>query len=393
MQLRVPLCRPTIEDDEVAAVVEVLRSGWLASGPKTAGFEEAFGQYVGAPHAIAVESGTAGLHLVLAALGIGPGDEVITPSMTWPATANVVELLGARAVFADVLPGTLLLDCADVARRITSRTRAVIPVHYAGAPVDLEGLRGVLRGRSITVVHDAAHAVGTRHRGELIGGGAEPAVFSFHPIKNITTGEGGMVTLADDRLAERVRLLRFHGITKDAWSRHHSSGAGRYEVLEPGWKYAMSDLHAALGLVQLTKLDRFNARRQQLADRYDLLLRGLDTIRLPESPPYPHTHAWHLYVVRLEQSLLGIDRDGFMAELGELGIGTGLHFTPVHLHQHYRRDGRNSPGDLPVTEAAGETVLSLPLYPDMTDEEQDRVVAAVRTVAEAHRVRTGEGVR
>ncbi|QLE76431.1 aminotransferase class I/II-fold pyridoxal phosphate-dependent enzyme [Streptomyces rectiverticillatus] len=386
MEQRIPLSKPTIEDDEIAAVVDVLRSGWLAAGPRAGEFEEAFGELLGASHAVAVDSATAGLHLVLAALGVGPGHEVIVPSLTWPSTANVVELLGARAVFADVLPGTLLLDPADAARRITPDTRAVIPVHYAGAPADLDALRAVTRDRGITLVHDAAHALGTRYGSEPIGCGTEPAVFSFHPVKNITTAEGGMVTVSDDRLAERLRLLRFHGITKDTWSRHHGTGPVRYEVLEPGWKYTMPDLHAALGIVQLRKLDRFNARRRELAERYGRLLAGSEEIDLPEVPPYAHVHAWHLYAVRLRLDRLAIERDAFIGALGELGIGAGVHFTPLHLHHHYRSDHRKPPGGLPVTEAAGEALVSLPLHPGLSDDEQDRVVAAVRTLVARHRL-------
>ncbi|MFF4607399.1 DegT/DnrJ/EryC1/StrS family aminotransferase [Streptomyces sp. NPDC001339] len=393
---RVPLSRPTIEDDEIASVVAVLRSGWLASGPKVVEFEQAFGQLLGAPHAIAVGSATAGLHLVLAALAVGPGDEVVVPSLTWPSTANVIELLGARAVFADVQPGTLLLDPADVARRITPRTRAVIPVHYAGAPADLDALRAVTKGRGIALVHDAAHALGTRYGSEPIGCGAEPAVFSFHPVKNITTAEGGMVTVSDAQLAERLRLLRFHGITKDTWSRHHGTGPVRYEVLEPGWKYTLSDLNAALGVVQLGKVERFNARRRELAARYARLLAGLAELHLPEAPPYTHTHAWHLYVVHLRLDRLAIDRDAFIEALGELGIGAGVHFTPVHQHRHYRRSREAmsvSGVDLPVTEAAGEAIVSLPLYPGMSDEDQDHVVAAVRTLVTRHRLPAAGGTR
>lgn len=394
---RVPLNRPVIEDDEIASVVAVLRSGWLASGPRVAEFERAFGELLGAPHAIAVGSATAGLHLVLAALGTAPGDEVIVPSLTWPSTVNVVELLGASVVFADVLPGTLLLDPADVARRITDRTRAVIPVHYAGAPADLAALRAVVKDRGVTLVHDAAHALGTRYGSgpgsEAIGSGREPAVFSFHPTKNVTTGEGGMVTVSDGDLAERLRLLRYHGLTKDTWARHLGSGPVRYEVLEPGWKYTLSDIHAALGTVQLGKLDRFNARRRELAARYGRLLAGVRELHLPEVPPYDHTHAWHLYVVRLRPDRLTIGRDAFIAALDALGVGAGVHFTPVHLHHHYRHRARSTaPGDvrLPVTEAAGETIVSLPLHPGLSDEDQDHVVEALRTlVARHHRPASG----
>lgn len=353
----VPWSRPSLGEDEIASAVAVLRSGWTASGPKTAEFEDAFRELAGAPYALAVESATAGLHLVLAALGVGPGDEVITPSLTWPATANVAELLGARAVFADVLPGTLLLDPAEVRRLVTDRTKAVFVVHYAGAPADLARLRTITAEHGITLVHDAAHALGTWYGDEFVGAGTDPAVFSFHPVKNITTAEGGMVTLGDGALAERIRLLRYHGLTQSSWARHGGAGGSRYEVLCPGWKYVMSDLNAAIGLVQLGKLDTFNARRTALAHRYSHLLADL--------------------------TALAIDRDEFATALADSGIGAGIHFTPVHMHRYYREREPHL-RRLPVTEAAGQTELSLPLYPDMTEAQQDRVVAAVRTVAERH---------
>lgn len=379
----VPWSRPSLGEDEIASAVAVLRSGWTASGPKTAEFEDAFRELAGAPYALAVESATAGLHLVLAALGVGPGDEVITPSLTWPATANVAELLGARAVFADVLPGTLLLDPAEVRRLVTDRTKAVFVVHYAGAPADLARLRTITAEHGITLVHDAAHALGTWYGDEFVGAGTDPAVFSFHPVKNITTAEGGMVTLGDGALAERIRLLRYHGLAQSSWTRHRGAGGSRYEVLCPGWKYVMSDLNAAIGLVQLGKLDTFNARRTALAHRYSRLLADLTPIHLPEVPPYPHRHAWHLYAIRLDLAALAIDRDEFATALADSGIGAGIHFTPVHMHRYYR-EREPHPRRLPVTEAAGQTELSLPLYPDMTEAQQDRVVAAVRTVAQRH---------
>lgn len=391
----VPLSRPTIEDEEIGSVVECLRSGWLTSGPKVLAFEAAFRTRLGTAHAVAVNSATAGLHLALAALGVGPGDEVITTSLTWPSTVNAIELLGARPVFADVVADSLLIDVDDLARRITDRTRAVLPVHYAGAPADLDTLHGIITDgagadrvaadRPIAVLHDAAHALGTVYKGREIGGpqslaGRDAAVFSFHPIKNITTGEGGMVLTQDDRLAERVRLLRFHGVTKDAWARREGRGPAQYEVIEPGWKYNMLDLQAALGIEQLAKLDRFNRDRAELAARYDELLAGISEIRPIGRPPYQHDHAWHLYVVRLDLDRLPMDRDRFMHELAEEGIGSGLHFSPVHLHRYYAEKYGYRLGDLPVTEKAGAAILSLPLYPAMTFAQQDRVVSAIKKI-------------
>jgi UDP-4-amino-4-deoxy-L-arabinose-oxoglutarate aminotransferase len=379
----IPFCRPTIEDAEIASVVESLKSGWITTGPKVQAFEQAFRDRLGVPHAVALNSATAGLHVLLAAMGIGPGDEVITTSMTWPSTVNDVELLGARTVFADVVPGTLQLDPADVARRVTPRTRAVVPVHFAGAPADLDALADAAGG--VPVIDDAAHALGTRYKGVEIGAGANTAVFSFHPIKNVTTGEGGVVTTRDGDLAARMKLLRFHGVNKDSASRYAKTASPRYEVVQPGWKYNMLDLQAAIGVEQMKKLDRFNARRTQLALRYAQAFADLAEVRPLELPSYDHVHAWHLYIVRVDLERLAIDRDAFMAELGNRGIGVGLHFTPVHLHRYYREKHGFAPGDLPATEDAGERILSLPLYPLLTEAQQDRVIDAVRSVAHGHR--------
>lgn len=380
-----PFCRPTLEEEEIASVVDSLRSGWITTGPKVKRFEEMFQERLGVPHAIALNSATAGLHVALAAQGIGPGDEVITASMTWPSVVNCIELLGARPVFADVLPGTLLLDPDDVRRRLTSKTRAVIPVHYAGQPADLDALTSLTEGTEIRILEDAAHAIGTSYRGHAIGSGPHTAVFSFHPIKNLTTGEGGIVTTSDDELAARMRLLRFHGVSKDAWSRYGRSGSPRYEVLQPGWKYNMLDLQAAIGIEQLAKLERFNAARAALARRYDEGLADVAEVRPLARAPYPHEHAWHLYIVRLDRSRVAVDRDAFASLLAEEGIGTGLHFTPVHLHRYYRETYDLQPGSLPVTEQAGEEILSLPLYPRLTEAQQDRVLEAVRRVVARHR--------
>ena len=385
-----PFCRPTIEEEEIASVVESLRSGWITTGPKVLAFEAIFRDRLKVPHAVALNSATAGLHVALAALGIGPGDEVITTSMTWPSTMNMVELLGGKTVLADVIPGTLMIDPADVARKITERTRAIVPVHYAGAPADLDALEAVIAkrggGRPIALIEDAAHALGTFYKGREIGAGAHTTVFSFHPIKNITTGEGGMVTTRDEKLAERMRILRFHGVSKDSWSRYGKSASPRYEVIEPGWKYNMLDLQAALGIEQMRKLERFNGQRTELAARYAEQLADVPEVRPLEAVPYDHVHAWHLYIVRLDLARLSIGRDEFMGELGKLGIGVGLHFTAVHRHRYYADKYGFNPGDLPHSDAAGESIVSLPLYPLLTPEKQDRVVAAIRQVVGAHKV-------
>ena len=380
-----PFCRPTLEEEEIASVVDSLKSGWITTGPKVLKFEEMWRERLKVPHAVALNSATAGLHVALAGLDVGPGDEVITTSMTWPSTLNVTELLGAKSVFAEVLPGTLLIDPADVAKKLTPRTKAVIPVHHAGAPADLDALAKVISGSKAVLIEDAAHAAGTQYKGRETGSESYTTIFSFHPIKNITTGEGGVVTTRDDKLAERMKRLRWHGVGKDSWARYGKTATPRYEVVEPGWKYNMLDLQAALGCEQLKKLERFNAVRTQLAANYDRLLAGVAEVRPLARPAYDHVHAWHLYIVQLELDALDIDRDAFIGELAARGIGAGLHFTPVHLHAHYKKKYGFQPGYLPVTEAAGERIVSLPLYPLLTPEQQQRVVAAIKDIVHAHK--------
>jgi UDP-4-amino-4-deoxy-L-arabinose-oxoglutarate aminotransferase len=379
----IPFCRPTIEDEEIASVVESMKSGWITTGPKVAAFEKVFRDRLGVPHAVALNSATAGLHVLLASMDLKPGDEVLTTALTWPSTVNDAELLGLRPVFADVLPGTLLLDPADVRRKVTARTKAVIPVHYAGAPADLDAIAAAAPG--VPIIDDAAHAVGTYYKGVEIGAAGNDAIFSFHPIKNITTGEGGIVTTRSDQRAERMRLLRFHGVNKDSASRYAKTASPRYEVIQPGWKYNMLDLQAAIGLEQMKKLGRFNGARSEQAARYAAALADVPEIAVPAVPAYDHVHAWHLYVIQVDLDALAIDRDGFMAEMGKLGIGVGLHFTAVHLHRYYREKYGFREGDLPVTERACERIVSLPLYPRLTRAEQDRVVAAVKKVVHGNK--------
>ncbi|MCB9896561.1 MAG: aminotransferase class I/II-fold pyridoxal phosphate-dependent enzyme [Planctomycetes bacterium] len=379
-----PFSRPTIEDDEIAQVVDSLRSGWITTGPKVTRFEEMFTERLGG-HAVAVASATAGLHVTIAALDPKPGDEFIVPAMTWASTANVVELCGARTVFADVHPDTLQIDADDVARRITKRTRAILPVHYAGQPADLDALRALADAHGLTIIEDAAHALGTAYKGVEIGRDSEVAVYSFHPIKNVTTGEGGMVVCRDEAFADRLRRLRFHGVSKDAWKRYRKGGGPRYDVLEPAWKYNMMDLQAALGLEQMKKLERFNARRTELGERYHRLFADVDGIAPLGHVPYEALHAWHLYVVRLDLDACTLDRDAFMGALTEENIGTGLHFPALHMATYYREKYGHDPDTLPNAYRAGETIFSLPLYPLMSEADQDDVVDAVRRVLAAHR--------
>ncbi len=377
-----PLSRPALGAEEEAAVVACLRSGWITSGPKVQELERVFRGATGAPHAVAVASATAGLHIVLAALGIGPGDEVVTPSMTFASTVNQVALRGAAPVFAECDYGTLQVVPGDLAAKITPRTKAVIPVHFAGAPADLDPIRAAADRAGVPVIEDAAHAIGASYKGIPAGGPPSPgkpgniAVFSFHPIKNITTGEGGMVTCYDDDLAARLRSLRFHGIERDAWKRYGKGGTPHYDIREPGYKYNLTDLHAAVGVVQMGKLAALNGRRAELAKRYLAGLRGVAGIDLPEEPPYPHVHSRHLFIVKSAR----VERDEMIAALAERNVGAGLHFPPCHLLSFVRERFGAKEGDLPQTERAGKRILSLPLFPGMSLDDVDYVCEAVREI-------------
>jgi dTDP-4-amino-4,6-dideoxygalactose transaminase len=379
-EISLPLSRPTLGEEEIREIIEVIRSGWITSGPRIKRFEEEFARYVGARHAVAVNSCTAALHLAVLAHGIGPGDEVITSSMTWSATANMIEVAGAKPVFADVDRATLQVMPATVAAAVTERTRAILPVHFAGQACDLHGLAAIAAPRGLTVIQDAAHAVGTEFRGKRIGGDGLTACFSFHPIKNITTGEGGMITTDSDELADKLRLLRFHGVNRDAWSRYGKVDSPRYETVLPGWKYNLSDLQAALGIHQLAKLDGFIERRTHLAELYHLQLKGIEGLQSLGRALGTSRHAWHLCVVTIDPDAFGCDRDRFMQLMAQQGIGTGLHFTAVHLHDYYRSRYGYHEGDLPNTEWASDRVVSLPLYPGMSDSDVGRVCEAIRAV-------------
>jgi dTDP-4-amino-4,6-dideoxygalactose transaminase len=375
-----PFSRPTIGEEEINEVVDSLRSGWLATGPKVIRLEEAFMELTGAKAAIAVNSATSGLHLVLKTLDLSPGDEVITTPITWPSTVNNIEICGARPVFADVDRDTLQIDPYDVERSITPRTKAVIPVHFAGAPCDMDALSEICKRRGLYLIEDAAHAAGTRYKGRIIGSGSDAAVFSFHVIKNMTTGEGGMIVCNDEERAARMRRLRFHGISRDAWRRYSKGGSPQYEVEEPGFKYNMMDIQAAIGIHQLEKLKTFNSKRAALASNYKKLLSDVPQIRPLGSAPYKHEHAWHLFVVRLEIEALTIDRDRFIQALQEENIGTGLHFPAVHLQKYYRERYGFRKGAFPNAEWNSERLFSLPLYPLLEEKDQADVVSAMKRI-------------
>jgi len=376
-----PFSRPDIGDEEIDEVVACLRSGWITTGPRTQRLEREFAERVGVKHAIAVTSGTAALHIVMLAMEIGPGDEVIVPSLTWPSTANMVVACGGTPVFAEIDRRTLNIDPAAIANAITPRTKAIIPVHYAGLPADLDRILDVLRAANrtdIRIIEDAAHAAGSFYKGRPIGGtganGTAAACFSLHPIKNITTAEGGIVTTDDDALAETMKLWKFHGVQRDAWKAYSgtSKGTNTYDVVLPGFKYNLTDIQSALGIHQLAKLDRFNARRHEIAMRYREAFSDMPNLEIQLDPDYDHVHPWHLFTVRPPE------RAAFVEGLRELGIGSGLHFEAVHLHQLYREKYGWSAGRLPVTEDVCSRIVSLPLFPLMTDTDVEDVIASVK---------------
>lgn len=376
-----PFSRPSISEAAIAEVVTCLRSGWITTGPRVKAFEAALQTYTGAPHAITVTSATAGLFLVLKTLQLQPGDEVITTPMTFAATLNVIVLAGGRPVLVDVEPDTYNLDARRVAAAITPRTRAIMPVHFAGLPVDLDPIYALAARHGLRVVEDAAHAIGTDYRGRRIGSFGDVQVLSFHPNKNLTTGEGGAILCRDDDLAAQLQLLRFHGMDREAWARFGKTGQQHYEIIAPGYKFNLTDLQAALGLHQLPALDGFIARRRQLAERYRLAFTPWPELQLPADPPYPHRHAWHLFAPLVRTgSGTTLSRDDLMAALKARNIGTGLHYRAAHLYPYYRTQFGWHEGSFPHAEHIGAHILSLPLFPDLTDAQQDTVIAALRTV-------------
>jgi dTDP-4-amino-4,6-dideoxygalactose transaminase len=375
-----PFSIPTIGEEEINEVVDSLRSGWITTGPKVKRFEEAFKQYVGAPFAVPLSSATAGLHLTMLALKLKPGDEVITTPMTFAATVSMIVQGGGTPVLADIEPGTLNIDVQAIRKKITPRTRAIVPVHFAGQPCDMDGIFALAREFGLNVIEDAAHAVGTEYKGARIGSLDSVSVFSFHPIKNITTGEGGMVATRDEQLAEEISLMKFHGMNREAWKRYEASGTPNYDIVMPGFKYNMMDLQAALGLHQLDKLDAFIEIRTLLADFYNEAFYDVEELVTPQPVPYEHRHAWHLYTPLIRIEDLSIDRDGFMAQLKGENIGTGLHFKAIHHHPYYRDTLGIAAGELPNADYASDRILSLPLFPLMTLDDARDVVAAVKTV-------------
>jgi UDP-4-amino-4-deoxy-L-arabinose-oxoglutarate aminotransferase len=374
-----PFSRPIITEADIAAVGEVLRSGWITTGSKNAEFEEKFCEYTCCARAVALSSATAGMHLSLKALKIGKGDEVITPSMTWVSTVNLIVLTGATPVFVDTDRDTLMVTADLIQERLTEKTRLIIPVHFAGAPVDMAPVRKLVEGRNIAIIEDAAHAIGTECHGEKIGKKGT-SIFSFHPIKNITSGEGGMFCSDNLDLADRIRRLKFHGLGVDAFDRRTQGRSPQAQVLEPGFKYNLPDILAVLGVQQLARVEDFNDKRTQLASHYRERLTEVEELRPLAVPAYSHKHSWNLFVVRLDIEKSKLSRNDFMEELKKRNIGTGLHFRAVHQQKYYQETMKIPSGILSNTEWNSKRICSLPLFPGMTHEDVDNVVDTIKDI-------------
>lgn len=374
-----PFHLPDIGDEEINSVTETLRSGWLTTGSKVQRLENEFGRFVGAPHAVAVNSGTAALHLALDAIGVSENDEVIVPTMTFTASAEVVHYLKARPVLVDCDPTTLNLDPAKVAEKISRKTKAIMPVHIAGQPCDMAQILDLSKANNLRVIEDAAHALPATYQGKMVGTIGDITCFSFYVTKTITTGEGGMATTANPEWAERMRVMSLHGISKDAWKRYSSEGSWYYEVHYPGYKYNLTDIAAAIGVEQLKKCQRFLAERQRVAALYNQAFAAVPEIQVPFCSPDVQ-HAWHLYVIQLRLDRLKIDRAQFIQALKAEGIGTSVHFIPLHIHPFYRDACGYRREDFPNASAAFERIISLPIFPRMTNTDCERVVGAVKRI-------------
>jgi dTDP-4-amino-4,6-dideoxygalactose transaminase len=379
-----PFHQPLVDADDERAVLETLRSGWLTTGPRTKAFEKDLAAYTHAAHCVAVNSCTAALHLALDAVGVGAGDEVITSPITFASTANVIVHQGARPVFVDVEPDTFNIDPAAIERALTSRTRALIPVDFAGQPCDLDAIMAIGARHGIPVIEDAAHAIGAEYKDRPIGGIADMTCFSFYATKNITSGEGGALTTNRQDWADRISVMALHGISRDAWKRYGNEGYRHWDIIAPGYKYNMFDVQAALVRSQLNKVDAFYRRRVALKERLDAGLRDLPEIVLPSERPWVR-HAYHLYPILVQLERLSADRDTIMNAIQAENVGIGVHFRAVHLHPFYAETFGFERGMCPIAESYSDRTISLPLYPKMTDGDADDTVAAVRKVLAHYR--------
>lgn len=374
-----PYALPLIENDDIEAVVDSLKSNWVTKGPKTVEFEKRFAEYIGVKHAIAFNSCTAGLHTTLVAAGIGEGDEVITTPMTFAASANVIIHAGATPVFVDIDPITMNIDHTKIEEKITPRTKALIPVHMAGFPCEMDEIMDIASKHNLFVLEDAAHAVHTRYKDKMIGSIGDATAFSFYATKNLMTGEGGMVTTDNDELADKLRVYSLHGMSRNAWNRYTNKGSWHYEITFPGYKYNMTDIQAALGMTQLAKLQSMQSTRESIAFRYNQAFSTLSELEIPIDREYAR-HAWHLYIIKLNLEKISVDRAEFIELLREENIGTSVHFIPVHLHPYYRDTFGFERGFMPQAENVYDRIISLPLYPKMSDSDVQDVIEAVRIV-------------
>jgi dTDP-4-amino-4,6-dideoxygalactose transaminase len=379
-----PFAIPDCGEAELTAIAEVVRSGWITTGPKVKEFESRFAEAVGARHAIAVNSCTAAMHVALEAMGVTRGDEVITTPYTFAATAEVIRYLDARPVFVDVDPRCLNIRAENIEEAITPRTKAIVPVHIAGLPADLDSITTVARRHGIPVLEDAAHAFPSHYHGRMIGSVGEMTAFSFYATKTITTAEGGMLTTDNDAWADRCRIMALHGISRDAWKRYTAEGSWYYEIVAPGFKYNMTDIAAAMGLVQLGKAQRMLDRRKEIAAAYDAAFEAVAELEIPHKRADVE-HAWHLYMLRLDLDALRIDRAGFVEELKRRNIGVSVHFIPLHVHPYYSKLYGHAPDDFPVAYRQYLREVSLPIYSAMTDKDVADVAGAVLEVADGFR--------
>ncbi len=375
---------PLIGEEEIDEVVDSLKSGWLTTGPKTQEFSDRFADLINTKYAVPVSSCTAALHLSHLTHDIGPGDEVITSPLTFCATANVVVHVGATPVFVDITRDVFNIDPNKIEEKITERTKAIIPVHYGGHPCDMDEIMEIAKKHDLTVIEDVAHSPGAEYKGKRIGSIGDTGCFSFYATKNLTTAEGGMLTTDDAAVAEKAKSLSLHGLSNDAWDRYSARGSWYYEVVRPGYKYNMTDIQAAIGLHQLDKFSRFQERRAGIVQQYDEAFSGIAEIETPNKRDYVK-HAWHLYPILIDPDLLDIDRAGFIEEMNKENIGTSVHFIPLHLHPFYQKQFGLKRGDYPVVEEVYDRMLSIPLFPKMTDEDVADVVGAVKVIVERHR--------
>jgi len=388
-QTFLPFHRPDIDQTDIDEVVDSLKSGWLTTGPKVKRFEQEFAEYLGVKYAVAVNSCTAALHLALEAIGLEAGDEVITSPYTFASTAEVVRYFGARPVFVDIESSDVNLNPSLLEDAITPRTRAIVPVHIAGSPCDLDRIYAIAERHGLAVIEDAAHAFPASYHGRQIGTPAlddlpSAVCFSFYATKTITTGEGGMITTQDQAIADRCRIMALHGISKDAWKRYTAEGSWYYQIIAAGYKYNLTDIAASLGLAQLRKADRMWKRRREISQRYGQAFGGVPELEVPSEHP-DCQHAWHLYLLRLNLERIHCGRDQFVQELRFHNIGTSVHYIPLHLHPYYRDLYGYSPDDFPVALKEYERVISLPIYPGMSEQDVDDVIGAVLRVVQGCR--------